>query len=153
MKLKVTRDWKNADYTIGRFFVDGIYLCNSLEDTDRGLAQHWTEAAVKVAKIYGKTAIPAGTYKVVLSYSKVFKTKTWAKKYGGLVPELQNVKGFEGIRIHPGNGPEDTYGCILVGDNKVKGRLINSQKRYYELMDKYLMPAWSRKEEITIIIK
>ena len=153
MKLKIDRRYKKEDYTIGTLYVNGLYFSETLEDKDRGIAQHWTDAAIKVAKIAGKTAIPTGTYKIVLSYSPKFAKKSWGKKYGGLVPEIQNVKGFSGVRIHPGSKDTDTDGCPLIGENKIKGGLINSQKKYFELMDKYLMPAWSRKEEITIMIK
>lgn len=153
MKLKTDRAWKKETYTIGRFFVNGIRLCESLEDKDRGLNSSMTLEQIKAAKVYGVTAIPTGTYKVILSVSPKFKSRAWAKKYGGLVPEILGIPGFEGVRIHPGNKAEDTLGCILVGDNKVKGGIVNSTKRFYELMDKYLVPAWSRKEEITITIK
>ena len=153
MKLKIDRAWKKDTYTISRFFIDGIRFYEAIEDKDRGLAQNWTAAAIKVAKIYGETAIPTGTYKVVLSFSRKFKDKPWAKKYGGQTPEIIGVPGFEGVRIHPGNTADDSLGCILLGENKKKGALVNSKKRYEEFMDKYFMPAWSRKEEITITIK
>lgn len=152
LRLSTDRAWKKPTYTIGRFFVNDTRLCESLEDTDRGLNSNFTEAAIKLAKIYGQTAIPTGTYKVILSVSDKFKKKAWAAKYGGLVPEIVGVKGFSGVRIHPGNTAEDTLGCVLVGENKKAGAVINSVKCYYELMDKYIFPAWTRKEEITIEI-
>jgi hypothetical protein len=153
MEIIIERAWKKADYTIGRLFVNGERICESLEDTDRGLKSSFTDAAIKAIKIAGKTAIPTGTYKVVLSVSPKFKNKSWAKKYGGLVPEIVGVKCYVGIRMHPGANAEQTEGCPLVGENKVKGGLINSQKTYCELMDKYFIPAWNRKEEITITIR
>lgn len=153
MEIIIERAWKKADYTIGRLFVNGERICESLEDTDRGLKSSFTDAAIKAIKIAGKTAIPTGTYKVVLSVSPKFKNKSWAMKYGGLVPEIVGVKGYVGIRFHPGANAEQTEGCPLVGENKVKGGLINSQKTYCELMDKYFIPAWNRKEEITITIR
>jgi len=153
MKLKIDRRWRKDTYTIGILYVNGVRFCETVEDKDRGLSSSWTDAAIKIAKIFGETAIPTGTYKIVMSYSSKFKNKSWAKKYGGQTPELVNVNGFSGVRIHPGNNAADSLGCILPGNNKVKGGVINSQKVYYELMDKYLMPAWSRKEEITITIK
>lgn len=153
MKLKDDRAWRKDTYTIGKFFVNGIRHSESLEDKDRGLNSSMSKAEIISRKVYGKTAIPTGTYKVVLSVSPKFKNRAWAAKYGGLVPEILNVPGFEGIRIHPGTDENSTSGCILVGENKVKGGLVNSTKKYYELMDKYLVPAWSRKEEITITIK
>lgn len=153
MKLKIDRNWKAETYTIDALFINGVRFCEMVEDKDRGLNSGMPLAEINAKKVYGETAIPTGTYKVILSYSNKFKNKTWAKKYGGLVPELVEVKGFSGVRIHPGNTAADSLGCLLIGENKIKGGVINSQKRYYELMDKYLVPAWSRKEEITITIK
>lgn len=152
MKLLTDRAWKKDDYTIGRFYVNSARFCESLEDTDRGLEQSMDVLTILMRKIPGVTAIPRGTYKVILSVSPKFAKKTWAKKYGGLVPEIIGVKGYSGVRIHPGNGPEDVEGCIVVGENKVKGKVINSVKCYNELMEKYIFPAWCRKEDITIEI-
>ena len=151
MKLKIVRKWPKASYVIGVFYVSGARLSNSLEDTDRGLEQRMPVGKINQIKIKGRTAIPKGTYKVVLSVSPKFKDRAWAKKYGGLVPEILDVKGFSGVRIHPGNRASDTEGCPLVGDNTAVGRLTNSTNRYYELMDK-LVPAWDRGEEITLEI-
>ena len=153
LRLKTQRAWKKADYTIGRFFVNDARFYESLEDTDRGTTSNYSVASIRLIKIAGRTAIPSGVYKVVLSVSPRFKSKAWAARYGGLVPEILGVKGFSGVRIHPGNTAADTDGCILIGENKAKGALVNSQKRYLELMDKYLMPAWNRKEEITITVE
>lgn len=153
MKLKVDRAWKKSTYCIGKFFINGIRFHESMEDTDRGLNSGMSEAEIRAKKVYGKTAIPTGTYKVILSVSDKFKKRAWAAKYGGLVPELVNVKGYSGVRIHPLNTAEDSLGCLGIGENKAVGKILNSTKCYYELMDKYLMPAWSRKEEITITIK
>ena len=153
LDLLVHRKWKKEKYTIGRIFANGTYLFNTLEDTDRGLASWMTEAVIKTMKIAGITAIPAGTYKVWLTVSQKFKNKPWAKKYGGKVPEIVSVIGFSGVRIHPGNTAADTEGCIIVGDNTAPGKLTGSTKRYYELMDNYIVPALERGEEITLTIK
>ena len=153
MKLKVNRRWKKDTYVIGDLYCNGIRLFNTLEDTDRGLNSSMPVGIINQKKIPGKTAIPTGTYTVVLSYSPKFSNKSWSKKYGGLVPEIKDVKGYSGIRIHPGNSDKDVEGCIAIGENKAVGKVLNSTKCYYELMDKYLVPAWSAKEEITIIIK
>lgn len=153
MKLKVDRAWPKPTYTIGRWFVNGLRLHESMEDKDRGLNSSMPISDILAKKVYGQTAIPTGSYRVILSYSQKFANRAWAKKYGGLVPEIQNVPGYTGVRIHPMNTAEDSLGCIGIGENKEKGKIINSTKCYYELMDKYLMPAWSRKEEILITIK
>ena len=151
MKLKIWRKWPKSGYTIGIFYVSGKRLCESLEDTDRGLVQTMPTGKINQVKVKGKTAIPKGTYKVILSVSPKFKDRVWGKKYNGLVPEILDVKGFSAIRIHPGNRASDTDGCPLCGDNSAAGRLTNSTKRYYELMD-MIVPAWERGEEITIEI-
>lgn len=128
MKLKIDRFYKGEDYTVGRLFIDDEYICNTLEDKVRDLS---TES-----KVYSKTAIPEGTYRVVLNikspkYSQR-KSYDWC---GGYLPRLLNVPHFEGILIHAGNTAEDSAGCILVGENKEKGKLLNSMatlKRLYE---------------------
>ncbi len=153
LDLLLHRKWKKEKYTIGRLFANGSFLFNTLEDTDRGLADWMSEMAIKTMKIAGLTAIPTGTYRMVLSVSPKFKNKSWAKKYGGLVPEILGVKGYSGVRMHPGTTEKDTEGCPLVGDNKEVGKLLNSQKRYFELMDNYLMPAHQKGEEMFITIK
>lgn len=153
LDLLLHRKWKKEKYTIGRLFANGFFLFNTLEDTDRGLADWMSEMAIKTMKIAGLTAIPTGTYRMVLSVSPKFKNKSWAKKYGGLVPEILGVKGYSGVRMHPGTTEKDTEGCPLVGDNKEVGKLLNSQKRYFELMDNYLMPAHQKGEEMFITIK
>ena len=82
---------------------------------------------IKKKKVYGETAIPTGTYKVdVNTISPKFKSRTWAKPYGGKLPRLIDVPGYEGVLIHAGNKAEDSLGCVLVGENKVVGQVINS---------------------------
>lgn len=147
------RIWKKEKHTVGRWFVNGNYMGNSLEDKDRGLADWMSEAAIKTMKIAGLTAIPTGTYELRLTVSPKFKNKPWAKKYNGLVPEVVGVKGFSGVRIHPGTTVSDTDGCPLIGENTAVGRLTSSQKRYYELMDKYLMPAHLSGETMKLTVK
>lgn len=110
MKLRVERLWKKPAYTVGRLFVDGKFFCNTLEDTVRDLSNE--------KKVYGKTAIPYGEYKVVYN---------WSPKFGRDLPRLLNVPAFEGILIHPGNTVDDSAGCILVGRNTEVGRLTESR--------------------------
>jgi hypothetical protein len=153
LELEITRRYNCPNYCIGTMRVNNVVTSDTLEDTDRGLTSDMSSLAIKVKKIFGKTAIPKGRYKVVLTISSKFKDRPWAKKYEGLVPEILNVKGFSGVRIHPGNKPEDTDGCPLVGENKVKGQIINSVTTYYNLMDRYIMPAYNNVDEIYITIK
>ena len=153
LQLTLNRKYKCSDYTIGRMQVGSVVTSDTLEDRDRGLTSDMSIAAIKLRKIFGKTAIPTGTYRVKLTYSAKFANRPWAKKYGGLVPEILDVKGFTAVRIHPGTDQYDTDGCPLVGENKVKGNVINSVKKYCELMDSYLMPAHKRNDEIWITVK
>lgn len=118
MELLLKRIFRGDKYTIGRLYIDGNYYCDVLEDTDRGLSNDMSEEEIKRIKIYGRTAIPKGTYKVEVTYSPKFK------RY---LPILLNVKGYTGIRIHSGNSHEDTLGCLLVGFNKEKGKVLNSR--------------------------
>lgn len=152
-ELKVTRNWKKDAYTVGRFFVDGKYWCNTLEDKDRDLHSSMPISSIRAKKVYGETAIPRGQYQIELSYSQKFAPRTWAKKYGGLVPEIKNVKGYSGVRIHPLNTAKDSLGCIGLGENRTKGRIDNSTKWYYKLMDEILMPAYKAGETVTIDIQ
>lgn len=99
MMIELVREIFTDHSTIGRLNVDGGFCCWTLEDTDRHL-----EDGGK--KIYGKTAIPTGVYQILITYSPKFKRD---------LPLLLNVPGFSGIRIHAGNKPEDTEGCILTG--------------------------------------
>lgn len=118
MDLKLKRIFRGDTYTIGHLYINGDYYCDVLEDVDRGLSSDMSEEQIKKIKIYGKTAIPTGRYKIEVTYSPKFKRH---------LPLLIGVKGFTGIRIHSGNSHEDTLGCLLVGYNKVKGQVINSR--------------------------
>lgn len=153
MEILIDRKWKKDTYTIGKVYVNGVFFSNSLEDKDRGLSDSMNIAQVSSMKVYGETAIPTGTYVVKLTYSNRFGARAWASKYGGKVPEVTNVKGFSGIRIHPGNVAQDTYGCILLGKNSVKGKVTQSTEYYYKLLDNHIVPAVSRGEKITLTIK
>jgi hypothetical protein len=127
MEIKVKRRYKGTTYTIGSLYINGVYFCDTLEDIDRGLKQTDTLDYIKSKKVYGETAIPTGTYNITLNVvSPKFKDRSWAKFCNGKLPRLINVPGFEGVLIHVGNTQTDTLGCILVGENKVKGKVINS---------------------------
>ena len=127
MELTLKRLHKNPTYTIGKLYVDGVYFCDTVEDTDRGLTQQMNNSYNEARKVYGKTAIPVGRYRVVLSYSDKFKKS---------LPLLNDVMCFSGVRIHSGNTAEDSLGCIIVGENKIKGGVINSRATMERLMAK-----------------
>lgn len=154
MRLTLKRRYKGTDYTIGSLYVNDTYVCDTLEDRDRGLAQGMSVLSIKARKVFGKTAIPTGTYEIDMdTVSTKFKSKMWASPYGGKIPRLLDVKGFSGVLMHVGNTASDSLGCVLVGENRVKGQVINSAKTFKSLMDNHLLPAHKRGEKITITIK
>lgn len=148
MKLELKRIFRGPKYTIGKLYVDNQYVCDTLEDTDRGLKQTDSLSSIQKKKVYGQTAIPTGTYGITLNViSPKFKDRSWAKFCNGKLPRLLNVPGYDGVLIHVGNKPEDTLGCILVGYNKIKGQLINSTEAF-----KKLYSVLSKSPTITIVI-
>ena len=117
MKLTLKRIALRQTYTIGKLYIDDNYFCDTLEDTVRDLDKDGKfDNGEK--KINGKTAIPYGTYEIKWTYSPRFKKYT---------PQLMNVPQFEGIRIHAGNSSTDTEGCLLLGENKKVGMVLNSR--------------------------
>lgn len=120
MKLRLHRDDANAFRTHGRLFVNDVFTCYTLEDPIRPI------------KIPGTTAIPDGTYIVLLTYSNRFKRP---------MPLLRDVPGFEGVRIHPGNAVEDTEGCILVGQTRQKNTIGLSRAAYAALLAQLTFPS------------
>lgn len=152
MELKIDRRYKGTEYTIGSLYVDGSYFCDTLEDTDRGIDSSMSPADITKKKIYGKTAIPTGTYNVDMNtISPRFKDRSWAKTYNGKIPRLLVVPGFDGVLIHPGNTASDTLGCILVGRNTIVGRVTDSTATFHNLM-KRLLEAKAKGESISITI-
>lgn len=143
-----------AGYTIGELLLDECgYLCDTLEDEDRGLTQEMPVSMIQTLKVYGQTAIPKGTYRVRMDVvSPKLKNKAYAKKYGGCLPRLENVPGYEGVLIHPFNTAEESLGCIAPGVYAGGGRIKDSTKAFYDLMDFYLVPAHKRGEAIWITI-
>ena len=130
LKLILKRVALRETYTIGKLYIDTHYFCDTCEDKVRDIERE--------GKVYGKTAIPYGTYKVTLKVqSPKYSQRAsydWCKGY---LPRLLNVPHFDGILIHAGNTAEDSAGCILVGENKVVGKVINSMatlKRLYGIL-------------------
>lgn len=130
MNIQLKRRYLGEGYTIGTLSIDGQYFGDTLEH------------AVRQVKVFGKTAIPYGRYNIILNVSP---------RFGRILPRLIDVPHFDGVLIHRGNTAEDTAGCILVGENKVKGKVINSTP--YEIgLVKMMQEAIDRGEEITIEI-
>jgi hypothetical protein len=132
MQLKLERLQLDPDVTIGSLSIDGDWECWTLEDVVRadGL------------KVWGETAIPAGHYTVDITRSPRFKRD---------LPLLLNVKGFEGIRIHPGNTADDTQGCVLVGMDR-HGKSIGRSRLAFEALFGKLRQAKQRGEPISMEI-
>ena len=117
MKLTLKRIALCQTYTIGKLYIDDDYFCDTLEDTVRDLNKDGKFDNVE-KKIKGKTAIPYGTYEIKWTYSPRFRKYT---------PQLMNVPQFEGSRIQAGNSSTDTEGCLLLGENKKVGMVLNSR--------------------------
>nr|DAJ78648.1 MAG TPA: Protein of unknown function (DUF2778) [Crassvirales sp.] len=135
MELTLNRIFLGSSATIGELLINDKHLCDTLEDRVRPEGE----------KVYGKTAIPEGTYEVKLTHSPRFKK---------ILPEILNVPNFSGIRIHTGNSSKDTEGCILVGtwDGEKEDWVGNSRIAFDELMT-LLEEATNNKEKITITVK
>lgn len=132
MNITVKRIFKGPKYTIGKLSIDGHYFCDTLEDSVR-------PAGVKIP---GRTAIPAGKYQIEITESI---------RFNRLMPIIKDVPGFSGVRIHSGNTAEDTEGCILVGFNRVKGKVLDSRKTFQKLF-KILIVAVRGGENLEIEI-
>lgn len=154
LELLLKRIAAKDDYTIGRLYVNGKFFCNTLENTDRGLDQAMPLDELQKIKVFGKTAIPTGTYRITMGRKspKFSKINYYRDFCGGYVPRLLHVPGFEGVLIHRGNREDATEGCLLVGDNTSKGGLSNSKGQWERLMKKYLLPAKDNGVPITITI-
>ena len=142
MKIDLFRKYRKDGYTIGKLSINGKYICDTLEDTDRGLTDEMSRDEIEAKKEYGETAIPTGTYKVIVNYSTRFKKN---------MPLICGVKGFEGVRIHSGNTPKDTLGCILCGRNTVVGG-ISESRIYTDRVYGYINQGVRTAEGVTIVI-
>ncbi len=116
MILTLVRFQSDSQLTLGKLYIDGIFQCFTLEDEFR------------VPKVRGETRIPAGSYRLELTYSPKF---TPSYKHDLIL--VKDVPGFSGIRIHKGNFENETDGCILVGTTIFKNSLTGSGKAYNAL--------------------
>jgi len=142
MKIELHRKWRKKGYSIGILYIDGKRICETLEDEDRGLFEDMSLSDIRRVKVKGETAIPVGRYQITWTYSPRFRK---------MLPLLNSVPGYEGIRIHSGNKARDTEGCILCGSNTEVGTVTNS--RYWTgKVNALIERAIKAKEEVTISI-
>lgn len=141
LDLEVRRRWFTEASTEGELWAkignEWKFVCFTLEDKDRG------DDLAGSKKVYGQTAIGCGRYPIKITFSK---------KFGQDMPELFGVPFFQFIRIHPGNWPKDTEGCLLVGKVRMKDEIESSTAAYKEVY-RLIKDAWDRKEEIWITYK
>lgn len=144
MKLTLIRIFKGSGYTIGKLAIDGSYFCDTLEDAVRNLPPVCPDTPQGKSctcreKVYARTAIPSGTYKITMEHSP---------RFGRALPYLHDVPHFLGILIHSGNTADDSAGCILVGRNKAKGKVLDSRVILQALIERI-----GKQSEITIEIR
>lgn len=142
MLLTLHRHYLGKEYTIGKLFIDGVPFCDTLEDVVRDKNKDGDLNDPGEGKVYGETAIPYGLYVVIVNLSPKFKR---------LLPRLLNVPHFDGILMHRGIHKNHTLGCILVGENKIKGQLVNGKEWEEKLVD-ILLKAQDKGEKIKIEI-
>jgi hypothetical protein len=142
MEILLERDIRSTKSTTGKLFVNGLFECFVLEDEDRGLKSTMPIEEINERKIYGNTCIPTGSYRVVVTMSNRFKR---------MLPLLQNVKGYEGIRIHTGNTDANTEGCILPGAARQSNMVTGSRIAFDKLFTK-ITQAINNGERVVITI-
>lgn len=141
MKLKLVRSANvhkpGRAYCIGHLYIDGTFFCDTIEDYDIGLRQDMPLAEIKKKKVAGVTAIPSGTYAIdMTTVSPTYSKKDFYKVFcGARMPRLVDVPGWSGVLIHPGNDEKNSEGCLIVGENKEVGRVINSRATWTKLYD------------------
>ncbi len=143
MEIQIERVWKKQGYTIGRAYIDGKFFSNTIEDEDRGLRDDMKTRIVCYYKIPGRTAIPTGRYRVTVTWSPRFKRK---------MPLVNNVKGFDGIRLHSANTAEQLEGCIAFGKNTQVG-MVTESRATHDRLERLITEATERKEEVWLTIR
>lgn len=143
MNLVLERKVLNKESTEGNLYVNGKWFCHTLEDVVRAKPGEWK----KEFKVYAKTAIPYGRYRVMVTYSPKFKMPLTA---------ILNVPDFIGIRIHNGTTERGSAGCPLVsyisddGPKGIKNAIVNDKKAMLDLIK--LVQEAQKKEEVWIEI-
>ena len=143
MEIKLIRKYYQAKYTIGRLYVNNRFFSDCLEPPSLHLTERSALGTILIAKYKGYRAIPTGRYRILITRSR---------RFGRWLPLLLNVKGFEGIRIHAGNKPEDTRGCILLGFNRRKGYVPDSTRCVLTLV-KMITEAIAKGEKVFVEVR
>lgn len=143
MEILLIRENFTKDYTEGSLFINGAFTCSTIEDCDRNLTDNMSVDDILSKKVYGKTCIPTGRYRVVIDYSN---------KYGKNLIHILNVKGFDGIRIHSLNSAEDSLGCIGPGIRTAQG-WVSKSRDTYKIIHSKVEEALKRGDEVFITIK
>ena len=143
MEIKLIRKYYQAKYTIGRVYVNNRFFSDCLEPPSLHLTERSALGTILIAKYKGYRAIPTGRYRILITRSR---------RFGRWLPLLLNVKGFEGIRIHAGNKPEDTRGCILLGFNRRKGYVLDSTRCVLTLV-KMMTEAIAKGEKVFMEVR
>jgi len=149
----IAKHRESRAYCISKVFINGKYSHDVIEDYDRGLDQNMSDEQIASIKVYSKTAIPTGRYTVKMNIkSATFSQKTYYRLFcGGFLPRLDPVKGYSGVLIHCGIDENSSAGCLIVGENKEVGKVINS-KKVFERIYREMKNAANRKETIEYII-
>jgi len=131
--MKLVRNKGTVEFTEGKLYVDGEFECYTVED------------AVRKVKVHNRTAIPAGTYNVIMTMSTRFKK---------VLPLLEGVPNFTGVRIHSGNSSKDTEGCIIVGsiNDKLDDDWVSGSKVAMQRLMPKIQDALAVKEKVTLEI-
>lgn len=143
MEIKLIRKYYQAKYTIGRLYVNNRFFSDCLEPPSLHLTERSALGTILIAKYKGYRAIPTGRYRILITRSR---------RFGRWLPLLLNVKGFERIRIHAGNKPEDTRGCILLGFNRRKGYVLDSTRCVLTLV-KMMTEAIAKGEKVFVEVR
>jgi hypothetical protein len=140
MELTLQRLDSDPYRTHGRLMIERDDFCVTLEDP----LPHLLNAEDVSAN---KGCIPAGRYRVLLTVSPRARTGgLWTPWPDSILPLIEDVPGFEGIRIHAGNTASNTEGCILVGLSRTADAITSSRSALIRLKQELVEPCW-----ITII--
>ena len=140
LKLFVARLNGTQGFTGGRLYCNAVFECFTLEDEVREIAGQ----PVEKWKIKGETAIARGKYRVILSYSPHF---------GRILPEILNVPGYIGVRIHCGNKADNTEGCLLVGDEDPSDGFMGQSRQAFDRVFARISEAINIGEEVWITLE